>query len=119
MTPICQPLDIAVNKVFKDNVKLLFEKEWLYLDGLNNQIKLKLARLNLVDYIFTVWYNDLIISKEIIVNGFKKAGIINIFYKRFEKEIICNLYSFDLYNDIYIIDDDLGHELNKGKWIRR
>ena len=79
MTPICQPLDIAVNKVFKDNVKLLFEKEWLYLDGLNNQIKLKLARLNLVDYIFTVWYNDLIISKEIIVNGFKKAGIINIF----------------------------------------
>ena len=54
----------AVNKVFKDNVKFYFEKERLYLDGLNNQIKLKEARLNLVEYIFKVWYNDLIISKE-------------------------------------------------------
>ena len=29
MTPICQPLDIVANKVFKDYVKLLFEKERL------------------------------------------------------------------------------------------
>jgi len=72
MTPIYQPLDIEVNKVFKDNVKLLFEKERLYLNGLNNQIKLKQARLNLVEYIYKVWYNDLIINKEIIVNGLKK-----------------------------------------------
>ena len=104
MTPICQPLDIAVNKVFKDNVKLLFEKERLYLDRLNNQIKLKQARLNFVEYIYKVWYNDLIINKEIIVNGFKKEGIINIFYKASEEEKISNLYSFDLYND-------LGNEL--------
>ena len=47
---------------------------------------LKQARLNLVEYIFKVWYNDLIISKEIIVNGFKKAGIINIFYKTSKKK---------------------------------
>lgn len=54
MTLICQPLDIAVNKVFKDNAKLLFEKERLYLDVLNNQINLKQARLNFVEYIFKV-----------------------------------------------------------------
>ena len=72
---------------------------------------LKQARLNLLEYIFKVWYNDLIISKEIIVNGFKKAGIIKIFYKRSEEEKISNFYSFDLYNDIYVIDDDLGNEL--------
>lgn len=29
MTSICQPLDIAVNKIFKDNIRLLFEKERL------------------------------------------------------------------------------------------
>lgn len=39
MTPHCQPLDISVNKVFKDNVKLLFEKDRLDYEGVNNQIK--------------------------------------------------------------------------------
>ena len=70
---------------------------------------LKQARLNLVEYIFKVWYNDLIISKEIIVNGLKKAGIIKILYKASEEEKISNLYTFDLYNDIYVIDVDLGN----------
>ena len=36
MTPICQPLDIGINKVFKDNIKLLFEKNRLFYDNLNN-----------------------------------------------------------------------------------
>lgn len=29
MTSICQPLDIAVNKIFKGNIRVLFEKERL------------------------------------------------------------------------------------------
>jgi hypothetical protein len=70
MTPHCQPLDISVNKVFKDNVKLLFEKDRLDYEGVNNQIKLKQARLNLIDYINRVWPNDQIITKDIIINGF-------------------------------------------------
>ncbi len=41
MTPVCQPLDISVNKVFQDNVKFLFEKERLYYDNINPKIKSK------------------------------------------------------------------------------
>lgn len=45
------------------------------------------------------------------MDGFKKTGLIKIFYKISEEERIRYLYSFDLYNDIYVIHDDLGNEL--------
>ena len=41
MTSICQPLDISVNKVFKDNIRLLFEKERLFYDNMNKINKLQ------------------------------------------------------------------------------
>ena len=41
MTSICQPLDILVNKVFKDNIRLLFEKERLFYDNMNKINKLQ------------------------------------------------------------------------------
>lgn len=112
MTPHCQPLDISVNKVFKDNVKLLFEKDRLDYEGVNNQIKLKQAPLNLIDYINRVWSNDQIITKDIIINGFNKAGLINIFYTTSEEDKIRESYNFDIFNDVYELEDDLGKELN-------
>lgn len=41
MTPVCQTLDIGINRVFKDNIKILFEKSRLFFDDLNPKIKLK------------------------------------------------------------------------------
>ena len=79
LTSECQPLDISVNKIFKDNLKLRFEKERLLYDILNNKIKLKSLRINLLDYINQVWYDNTIITKNIIEKGFEKAGIIKIF----------------------------------------
>ena len=70
LTPILQPLDISVNKFFKDNIKNLFERDRLFLDNLNKNLKLKTARINLIDNIKKVWYDDNIITKSMIINGF-------------------------------------------------
>ena len=112
MTPACQPLDISVNKFFKDNAKFLFKKERLYYDNINSKIKLKQAILNLVNYIYWVWYNDTIIAKNILINGFNKAGIINQFYTTSEEDKITELYRYDILNKDNEILDDLGDELN-------
>ena len=49
MTPYCHPLDVAVNKTFKDNIKLLFEKDRLFFDNINPKIKFNSLRVNLDD----------------------------------------------------------------------
>ena len=76
MTPECQPLDISINKKFKDNIKYLFEENRLFFNNLNAKIKLNTERLNLIDYIYKVWYNPVIIIKEDIKKGFEYSGII-------------------------------------------
>ena len=48
MTPECQPLDISVNKIFKDAIKFKVELNRINLDKLNGEIKLKMARLNML-----------------------------------------------------------------------
>ena len=53
MTSECQPLDISVNKLFKDSVKFEFELSRINLDNLNGKIKLKTARLNIIENIYT------------------------------------------------------------------
>lgn len=54
ITPECQTLDISVNKKFKVNVTLLFGHDRLFFDNLNPKIRLKTARINLIDYISSV-----------------------------------------------------------------
>lgn len=89
MTPECQPLDISINKKFKDNIKYLFEENRLFINNLNAKIKLNTARLNLIDYIYKVWYNPVIITKEDIKKGFEYSGIIGNYYTS-KKEVNIN-----------------------------
>lgn len=67
--------------------------------------------MNIIDNI-KVWYDDLIITKNIIVNSFQKSGIINTYYTTNDEDKIMELYSYDLfyltYNEII---DDLSDEL--------
>lgn len=126
MTPELQPLDISVNKIFKDNIKLRFEEQRICYDKLNPKVKLTTARLNLIDYIYNIWKNDNIISRDIIINGFKHACLINNYYLSNEEERINDLNTYNLINeDKNDIIDDLGQEIlyfwkriRRIKWFR-
>ena len=39
MTPECQPLDISINKVFKDTIKIKFEENRLLFEKLEKKVK--------------------------------------------------------------------------------
>ena len=113
MTPYCQPLDVSVNKLFKDNIKLLFEKDRLLFDNINPKIKLNTLRVNLLGYINNVWNDDSLITKNIIINGFKKSGIVGNNYLSIEEQKIRDSYLYDLnISDNLEILDDISNELN-------
>ena len=114
MPSILQPMDISANKVFKDNIRYLFEKDCLLYDNINPKLKLQTARINILNYINNAWYNEEPINKNKIKNGFKKAKLISNSYISLEEEKIRNntLYYLNLnFNKIEILDD-LGNELN-------
>ena len=73
LTRKLQPLDVAVNKPFKDYIKKNFAQ---YEIGNNNIITnhhAKVDRKIIVDWVYDIWYNK--IEPKIIINGFKKTGI--------------------------------------------
>ena len=86
MTPYCQPLDVSANNLFKDIIKLLFEKDRLFFDNINPKIKLNSLRVNLLRYINNIWNGDSLITKNIIINGFKKSGIFDNNYLSIEEQ---------------------------------
>ena len=113
MTPECQPLVIAVNRIFKSKIKQKFEEKRLFFDEIKPKIKFQNARLNLFDFIYQTWYDDKIITKDCIINGFRSACLINKFYLSIEDEIANKSYLYDLIgDDNNEIIDDLGNEIN-------
>jgi hypothetical protein len=76
LTSICQPLDVAINKPFKDNLR----KEWhLWMSnggaGETKAGNLRRARISEVcGWVKRAWDN---ISDEVIIQSFKKCGITN------------------------------------------
>ena len=64
----------------------MFEKDRLFYDNMLNKNKLKLLRINLLDYIYKVWHNDTIITTKIIKSGFQKDWISNNFYLTNDEE---------------------------------
>ena len=43
MTALLQPMDISTNKVSKENIRYLFEKDRLLYDNINPKVKLQTA----------------------------------------------------------------------------
>ncbi|CAG8834240.1 17576_t:CDS:2, partial [Gigaspora margarita] len=76
LTSMCQPLDVCINKPFKDQLHKIWHR-WIAnsSNSITKKGNLKCARLNIVCcWVLDAW-NE--ISKDIIVQAFKKCGISN------------------------------------------
>lgn len=88
MTRFLQPLDIGVNKQFKDlmkreyleyvsnvvtNNEIIIENKFKYNDKYKNLTKADIERQNIIRWVYKVWTNEKLITKESIVKSFKKV----------------------------------------------
>ena len=64
ITPILQLMNISINKVFKDNIRFLFEKDRLLLDNIIPKIKLQTVQTNVLNYIDNIWNKEEPINKK-------------------------------------------------------
>lgn len=72
MTSFLQPLDVCINKPFKDELL----KSYTDFE-IKNVLTKKLIQEDIIDMIEKVWYNDNLIKSELIKKSFKICGISN------------------------------------------
>ena len=71
LTPVCQPLDMTINKLIKDEMKRQY-LGWktLLLDNINT----KVTRQNVIERLCNCWKSEKVVPCELIKNTFKQAG---------------------------------------------
>jgi len=70
-----QPLDVGVNKPFKDHMRQEYDDfMWDQYDTPDAERK-KVERINVGFWVNKVWYDDEKITKETIQKSFKRCGI--------------------------------------------
>ena len=72
-TSVLQPLDISINKIFKTFIK---EKYIKYCID-NNVLFSKVQKDDIINWVGQTWYDDNIITKDIIFKSFKVCGLSN------------------------------------------
>ena len=73
LTRYLQPLDVVVNKPFKEAIKKLYVEYCLEV-GIENT---KVSRNKIIEMIIKVWWDPSIITKDMIYNSFRCTGIAN------------------------------------------
>ena len=71
LTRYLQPLDVSINKPFKDELKKRYTK--YCMDQQNN--KTRVTQEDLIKSVAEVWYDDKL-SSEIISKSFKQRGLL-------------------------------------------
>ena len=114
LTPILQPLDIGVNKIFKDKLKYKFEQYKIDKQNINEKLSLQDARIRLLKFINEIWYNDQEITPSSIINCFDKSGITKINYITKSKEKVIKNYILDLlmYEYNYVKNNEINVNVN-------
>ena len=74
LTSILQPLDISINRPFKDTVRYQNELACSVFKSVDKQ---KVGREALLEWIIKAWENNETISPQIVKNSFKFCGISN------------------------------------------
>ena len=98
-TSIMQPLDISVNKKFKSYIREKYINHCIK----NNVTFSKVNKNDIINWICETWYNETIITKNVIINSFKVCGLSNKIDGSEDKLIKC----FDfLKNKIDDINDE-------------
>ena len=78
LTSVLQPLDVSINKLFKEEVRNKYAEYLIKNKDMSNKVN----REDIIKWIADVWYSDKIISKLSIINTFKGCGISNNINKK-------------------------------------
>ena len=73
LTHYLQPLDVVVNKPFKEGIKKLYVEYCLE----SGPEFMKISKNKIIDMVTKVWWDPNLITKDMIYNSFRCTGISN------------------------------------------
>ena len=98
ITGVMQPLDVCVNKSFKDSLRKKYIDYCIDLKEIKN---IKVSRKNILEWINEVWNSPLNIPNNLIEKSFLVTGLVNK-----ESELnLCQVY-FELKERLVIEEED-------------
>ena len=102
LTRFIQPLDVVVNKPFKDSLRKVYLE---YCSQLNDN-SVKITREKMIEFICNIWCNPNVITSEMIIKSFKCTGII---YSPNQDSNTFPAWN-KMNEEIGLISDDLGED---------